>query len=124
MNYMLLIYQEGEPVQAPPIEGVPGCAMAIVDRLTETGQYVAAGVLQPVVSATSVQLRQGRRLVTDGPFAETREQLAGYLIIEANHLDEAIAIAAQHPVAATGTIEIRPVTVIASRTPPALTAND
>ena len=65
--------------------------------------------LQPVSTATSVQIREGKRLVTDGPFAETREQLGGFYIVDVKNLDEAIAIAAQIPPAKKGTIEIRPV---------------
>jgi len=122
MNYMMLIYMEGVPPSEPEIDGVPGCAQAIADRLGETGQYVSAGVLSPVATATSVRVRNEHRLVTDGPFAETREQLAGYLIVEANDLDEAIAIAAQHPVAQVGTIEIRPVATISAKKSPSAAA--
>jgi len=84
-----------------------GCE-GLAERLIESGQFRAGGMLQPVSMATSVRMRDGRRQVTDGPFAETREQLAGYLMVEAKDLDEAIAIAAQHPVARMGTIEVRP----------------
>jgi hypothetical protein len=111
MNYMLLIYQEeNAPGQTEDVhdECVKTCE-GLVDRLWANGQYVSAGILQPTTQATSVKLREGNRLVTDGPFAETREQLAGYLMVEAKDLDEAIAIAVQHPVAKTGTVEIRPV---------------
>ena len=69
--------------------------------------------MQPVATATSVKVREGRRLVTDGPFAETREQLGGYFIIEARDLDEAIGVAARIPGAKKGTVEIRPVMELA-----------
>src|SRR5262245_61680238 len=78
-------------------------------ELNATGRFVAANPLHPVASATSVQIREGRRLVTDGPFAETREQLGGYFLIEAKDLDEAIGVAARIPGAKKGTVEIRPV---------------
>lgn len=111
MNYMLLIYQEeNAPEQTEDVhsECVKTCE-GLVDRLWASGQYVSAGILQPTSTATTVRLREGNRIVTDGPFAETREQLAGYLMVEAKNLDEAMSIAVQHPVAKTGTVEIRPV---------------
>ena len=72
------------------------------------GQYLAANPLQSVSMATSVQVRNGQRLITDGPFAETREQLGGYFLVEAKNLDEAIDIAGRIPGARKGTVEIRP----------------
>jgi hypothetical protein len=74
-----------------------------------SGNYLAGAQLQPTTMATSVRVREGKRLVTDGPFAETREQLGGYYLIEAKDLDEAIGIAARIPSARFGTIEVRPV---------------
>lgn len=112
MNHMLLIYHPGEPPKASEEDGVPGCAREIADRIKAAGKYVGAGVLQPASAATSLRKREGQRIVTDGPFAETREQLAGYLIVEADSLEEAMRIAEEHPVAESGTIEIRPVTPI------------
>jgi hypothetical protein len=76
--------------------------------LNASGQYVAAGPLHPVSTATSVRVREGKRLVTDGPFAETREQLGGFYIVDAKDLDEAMAIAEKIPPAKYGTIEVRP----------------
>ena len=107
MNYMLLIYHQ-EPPLATTNEKPPGCD-GLVERLEASGRYIASGILQPTFTATSLQIRDGRRLVTDGPFAETREGLAGYLLVEAENLDEALRIAAEHPVARTGTVEVRPV---------------
>ena len=78
-------------------------------ELSANGQYLAAAPLQPTSTATSVRMRDGKRLVTDGPFAETREQLGGYFLIEASDLDEAIGIAARIPGARWGTVEVRPV---------------
>jgi hypothetical protein len=79
------------------------------DELTARGQYLGGFPLHPSSAATSIRIRDGKRLVTDGPFAETREQLGGYMIIDAKDLDEAIAIAARIPLARTSTIEVRPV---------------
>jgi hypothetical protein len=81
----------------------------LADELTARGQYLGGHPLHPSSSATSVRVRDGKRLVTDGPFAETREQLGGYMVIDVEDLDEAIAIAARIPLARTSTIEIRPV---------------
>ena len=79
------------------------------EELTSRGQYLGGFPLHPSSSATSVRVRDGKRLVTDGPFAETREQLGGYMIIDVKDLDEAIAIAGRIPLARTSTVEIRPV---------------
>jgi hypothetical protein len=76
--------------------------------LRASGHFLGGAQLQPTGTATSVQVRNGKRLVTDGPFAETREQLGGYFLIEANDLDAAIAIAARVPSARFGTVEVRP----------------
>ena len=78
-------------------------------RLHRDGKCIASAPLHPVTVATSVQVRDGRKHVTDGPFAETREQLGGYYLIEASDLDEVIKIAAQIPAVTKGTVEIRPV---------------
>ena len=78
------------------------------EQLQKTGQFLGGSQLQPTTSATSVRVRDGKRLVTDGPFAETREQLGGYFLVDAKDLDEAIALAARIPSARTGTIEVRP----------------
>jgi hypothetical protein len=81
----------------------------IRDELTARGQHLESSPLYPSSAATSVRVRDGKRLVTDGPFAETREQLGGYMIIDVKNLDEAIAIAGRIPLARTSTVEIRPV---------------
>jgi len=109
MKYMLLIYL-GENVMTESerahcyVESTQLC-----HELQAKGQYLGASPLQPVSTATSVRVREGKRLVTDGPFAETREQLGGLYLIDANNLDEAINIAAKIPGARKGTVEIRPV---------------
>jgi hypothetical protein len=83
--------------------------LALAEELTARGQYLGGTPLYPSSSATSVRVRDGKRLVTDGPFAETREQLGGFMIVDVKDLDEAIAIAARIPLARTSTVEIRPV---------------
>ena len=85
----------------------------IREELEARGQHVASAPLYPSSSATSVRVREGKRLVTDGPFAETREQLGGYMLIDVKDLDEAIAIAARIPGARKGTVEVRPVVELA-----------
>lgn len=111
MNYMLLVYVDENAPELHGPNALKGCE-GLAERIMESGHWVSGGILQPVETATSVKVREGRHLVTDGPFAETREQLAGYIMLEAQNLDEAIAIAAQHPVAKFGTIEVRPVRVV------------
>jgi hypothetical protein len=109
---MLLCYDDeaawanaGESVHRAAIQE----AVGLTHELHAKGQYLLASPLHPVATATSVRVRDGKRMVTDGPFAETREQLGGFYLIEAKDLDEAIAIAARHPGARLGTVEIRPV---------------
>jgi len=109
MKYMLLVYMNE---QAMTDEERAHCyveSAQLTQDLSAKGQYVGAGPLHPVATATSVRVRDGKRVVTDGPFAETREQLGGYYLIEAKDLDEAIDIAERIPPARYGTIEIRPV---------------
>jgi hypothetical protein len=110
MNYLLLMYLDEQilPDTDPKYAECVDYCEGLVERLDANGNYIAGGILQPVACATSLRVREGRRLVTDGPFAETREQLGGYLLIEAGNLEEAIAIATQHPVAQVGTVEVRP----------------
>jgi hypothetical protein len=109
MKYMLLIYGDEKAWTDSEREECYGESTQIAHRLQSKGQYISASPLQPIATATSVQVRNGKRLVTDGPFAETREQLGGYFMIEAKDLDEAIGIAGQIPGAKKGTVEIRPV---------------
>lgn len=84
-------------------------SMAIGNELHEQGKYIASAPLHSVTTATSLRVRDGKRLVTDGPFAETTEQLGGYYIIDVANLDEALAIASRLPPAKKGTVEIRPI---------------
>ena len=106
---MLLIYGDENALTEAEREHCYQESAQLTHQLHAAGQYLAASPLHPTAAATSVRVREGKRLVTDGPFAETREQLGGYYLIEARHLDEAIAIAERIPMARRGTVEIRPV---------------
>jgi hypothetical protein len=109
MKYMLLVYLAEDALTDEERAECYVKSVQLTQDLNSTGQYLAASPLHPVATATSVRVRDGRRVVTDGPFAETREQLGGYYVIEAKDLDEAISIAERVPPAKVGTVEIRPV---------------
>lgn len=109
MKYMLLVYSAENAWEDGEREQCMSESRALCHELMENGQYLAASPLQPVEMATSVRVRGNQRLVTDGPFAETSEQLGGYYLIDVANIDEAIAIAGRIPPAKKGTIEIRPV---------------
>src|SRR5690349_14983009 len=114
MKYLLLIYFDE---QAGPSETErEQCyheSTQLAHELASCGSFVSAAPLHPTTMATSVRVREGKRLVTDGPFAETREQLGGYFMVNARDLDEAIGVAERIPMAKKGTVEIRPVIDIA-----------
>ena len=111
MKYMLLIYQN-EPswnaITEAERQQIYLEYRKLRGELEARGQFVTGSQLQPITTATSVQVREGKELITDGPFAETHEALGGYFLIEAANLDEATSIAARIPSARTGTIEVRP----------------
>jgi hypothetical protein len=109
MKYMLLIYLDEQSLNETERQECYVESTQLAHQIHASGQYLAANPLHPTSMATSVRVRNGKRLVTDGPFAETREQLGGYFLIEAKNLDEAIAIAARIPIARKGTVEVRPV---------------
>ncbi len=114
MQYLLLIYHnEADFLKRSTTEQEPIYQRyrQLVGQLTETGKYLGGHQLKPTGTATTVRVRNGKRVTTDGPFAETKEQLGGYFLVEANDLDEAIAIAARIPSAESGSIEVRPVVV-------------
>ncbi len=113
MKYMLLVYLDEQALSETEREHCYVESAQLTQELNSSGQYLDASPLHPIATATSVRVRDGKRLVTDGPFAETREQLGGYYVIEAQDLDEAIRIAERIPPARFGTIEIRPVMEIA-----------
>jgi hypothetical protein len=109
MKYMLLVYLDEQAMTEDERAHCYVESAQLTQELNSSGQYLDASPLHPISTATSVRVRDGKRLVTDGPFAETREQLGGYYVIEAQDLDEAIRIAEKVPPARFGTVEIRPV---------------
>ena len=109
MQYMLLIYLDENALSQAQRDQCYQDSAAYGRKLSSVGKYVASAPLYPTSTATSVRMREGKRVVTDGPFAETREQLGGYFLINAQDLDEAIGIASQIPAGRWGTVEIRPV---------------
>ena len=109
MKYLLLIYADEQAWTPDERELCYRESTDLAHQLHAKGQFVATAPLHPVATATSVRVREGKALITDGPFAETREQLGGFFLIDAKDLDEAIAIAGQIPGARKGTVEIRPV---------------
>lgn len=113
MKYLLLVYVDEHAWGEGEQEKCYVESVQLAHQLKSSGQYVAASPLHSISTATSVRVRQGKRLVTDGPFAETREQLGGYFLIDAKDLDEAIGIAERIPGVRLGTIEIRPVMELA-----------
>jgi hypothetical protein len=119
MKYMLLIYADEQAWTETEREQCYQESTELAHELKSKGQFLATSPLQPVSTATSVRVRDGKRLVMDGPFAETREQLGGFFMVDAKDLDEALEIAARIPAARKGTVEIRPVVEI-----PGLPANE
>jgi hypothetical protein len=114
MQYLLMIYQneaESGKMDAAARQKVIGDYGAFTQSIIQSGNFKAGDGLQPTTTATTVRVRDGKTLTTDGPFAETREQLGGYYLVEAKDLDTAVAIAARIPGAKTGSIEVRPVMV-------------
>ena len=112
MKYMLMICRDEpawEKMSLAERRKIYWDTLKLSEELTARGQYLGGYPLHPSSSATSVRVRDGKRLVTDGPFAETREQLGGYMLIDVADLDEALAIAARIPLARTSTVEVRPV---------------
>jgi len=104
MKYLCLIYFDEK------LDGVPDSeCLAYGETLRESGRCIAAEPLHPIHTATTVRVRDGKVSITDGPFAETKEQLAGFYLIDAKDLDEAIEVAAKIPPARVGSIEVRPV---------------
>jgi hypothetical protein len=113
MKYMLLIYSGEGVLSDAEREHCYEESTQLAHDLAAHGKFVSANPLHPTSVATSIQIRSGKRNVTDGPFAETREQLGGYFLIDADDLDEAISIASRIPAARWGTVEIRPVIELA-----------
>jgi hypothetical protein len=112
MKYMLLIYHDEQAwngLTEAERQDIYGEYRQLIQQLESNGQYVAGDELQATTTASTIRVRDAKQLVTDGPFAETREQLGGFFMIEAKNLDEAQRIAAQIPSARMGSIEVRPV---------------
>jgi len=109
MKYMLLIYTAENAWSEGEREQCMADSTRLCHELSERGQFLAASPLHDVTTATSVRVREGQALITDGPFAETNEQLGGYYVIDVENLDEAIKIASRIPGAKKGTVEIRPI---------------
>jgi hypothetical protein len=114
MQYLLMIYQN--EAESGKMDAAAGKKMTeeygvFTQSIIQSGNFKAGDALQPTTTATTVRVRDGKTLTTDGPFAETREQLGGYYLVEAKDLDAAVAIAARIPGAKTGSIEVRPIMV-------------
>ena len=105
MKYLCLVYMESDKLHAVPDSECMVCG----DGLRKSGKLVAAEALQPVDTATTVRVRNGKLSITDGPFAETKEKLAGFYLIEATDLNDAIQVASKIPPAREGSVEVRPV---------------
>jgi hypothetical protein len=112
MKYVCLVYGEEKDIGAMTDDG----CMALDEGLRKAGRCLASEALQPVASATTVRVRNGKAIIRDGPFAETKEVLAGFYLIEAVNLNEAVQIASQIPPARVGSIEVRPVRELTSTT--------
>ncbi len=112
MKYMLLIYGDELALDDAERQKCYGESAQLARELKSNGQFLATSPLHSTATATSVRVRDGKRLVTDGPFAETREQLGGYFLVDAKDLDAAIDIAGRIPGGRIGTVEIRPVVEI------------
>lgn len=109
MQYMMLIYLDENSLSEAERSKCYMESAAYARQLHESGRYLAAAPLHPTSTATSLRIRDGKHLITDGPFAETREQLGGFFLVEAENLDHAIQIAGEIPAGRWGTVEIRPV---------------
>ncbi len=105
MKYLCLVYLDGEKLRAVPDRECMACG----DGFRKSGVLLGAEALQPVETAATVRVRNGKLSVTDGPFAETKEQLAGFYLLDARDLNEAIQMAAKIPPAREGSVEVRPV---------------
>ncbi len=108
MKYMLLVYGAENALDEPAREACYAESALLVQDIKARGQFLATAPLHSTATATSVRVRDGKRLVTDGPFAETREQLGGYYVIEVEHLDQALQWAAKMPAMSSGAVEVRP----------------
>lgn len=112
MQYLLLLYDDpAQYAQGKELERLIGEHKAFSTNLVKEGKYLHSNALEPAATATTVRIRNGKTMTLDGPFAETREQLGGYYLVEARDLDEAIAMAGRLPNARSGSVEIRPINI-------------
>ncbi len=109
MKYMMLLYSEENTLSESQRQQCYLDSAEFTNQLHAKGKYLLAAPLHPTSTATSIRVKEGERMVTDGPFAETREQLGGFFLVDAKHLDEAIDIAGCIPAGRWGAVEIRPV---------------
>jgi hypothetical protein len=112
MRYLCLIYDDEKKVSTMPrseADAFMGAYFAFTDDIKKSGHHLAGEALQPVQTATTVRVRDGKLSTTDGPFAETKEQLGGFYMINARDLNDAIQVASRIPSARTGSIEVRPI---------------
>ena len=109
MKYLCLVYSDEQALHSLPESPRDEECQAYADALVESGHLLAGQALEPVHTATTVRVRKGKISLTDGPFAETKEQLAGFYMIDARDLNEAIQVASRIPPARVGSIEVRPV---------------
>ncbi|HJP94646.1 MAG TPA: YciI family protein [Pyrinomonadaceae bacterium] len=115
MRYMLLVHHDEQAFARRPEterQGMIRQSVQLANQLHSNGQYIGAAPLHPSAETSCVRVRDGKRIVTDGPFAETREQIGGYFLVDAKDLNEAVEIAARIPGAQIGTVEVRPVTEV------------
>jgi len=118
VKYLCLVYHAEEAISAlPEYEAMAGTVRAFRDELEQGGHHLASSSLQPVQTATTVRVRNGSLFITDGPFAETKEHLDGFYLIEARDLNEAIRLASRMPPARLGSIEVRPLKECGGRAP-------
>jgi hypothetical protein len=112
MKYMLLVHHDEQVIKdlgEVELQKLRGESVQLANKIDASGRYVDAAPLQPASTGTCIRVREGKRLITNGPFAETREQLGGYFLIHADSVEEAIEIGSQIPGARIGTVEVRPV---------------
>ena len=112
MKYLCLVYIDEQTMDAMPkaeLQAVTRESLAYDEDLRKSGHFIAAQALQPVQTATTIRVRNGKLSMTDGPFAETKEQLGGFIFIEARDLNDALQVASKIPMARLGSIEVRPI---------------
>jgi len=112
MKFLFMIYHDERVLEALPeqqMQALVDSALDYDEEIRRSGHYIVSNALQPARTARTLRVREGKVLVTDGPFAETREQLGGFFLVEARDLDEACEVASRFPPARLGTIEVRPV---------------